>query len=297
MYDFFSPDELELRSVISETLIDVDEVKSVQTIQTGWTNITMDVQCKKHDYIFRFPRNLFFAKMMIKDCIFCQFLRDKVSVNIPDMQLRQNKNRPFSMHKKIVGDPLIAMMGTLTPAQQNNIVKDLSVFLVQLHALPIETMPQQIKETLGCFLDGLASVHKGNYDFTHHEVLHNMEKETKNLSIIHGDFHPGNILIKDGRVSGIIDFSFASVSDRHSDLGRFVGRSERDLGDALVKAYQNEINNICDMEKINHVANVFKYVEYKYVQYMQSSHPEINIPHSVLQMAAQEAERFNNARV
>ena len=48
MYDSFSPDELELRSVISETLIDVDEVKSVQTIQTGWTNITMDVQCKKN---------------------------------------------------------------------------------------------------------------------------------------------------------------------------------------------------------------------------------------------------------
>ena len=71
MYDSFSPDELELRSVISETLIDVDEVKSVQTIQTGWTNITMDVQCKKNDYIFRFPRNLFYSTYLTAFSFFC----------------------------------------------------------------------------------------------------------------------------------------------------------------------------------------------------------------------------------
>ena len=180
MYNFFSPDESELNSIIRETLTD-----------------NIPVNGETDDYIFRFPRNLFFAKMMIKDCIFCQFLRGKVSANIPDMQLKESKNRPFSMHKKIKGSSLLSILDNLSQDQQDDIIQDLSVFVSQLHALPVDSMPKQIRESLGNFLDGLASVHQGNYDFNHHNILHDMEKSSTNLSIIHGDFHPGNILIHD----------------------------------------------------------------------------------------------------
>ena len=88
MYHFFTPDENELCNLIRVSLKEVDNVKSIQTIQTGWTNITMDVEGETQNYIFRFPRNLFFAKMMIKDCLFCQFLKNKVSIAVPDMQLK-----------------------------------------------------------------------------------------------------------------------------------------------------------------------------------------------------------------
>ena len=295
MYDFFSPDETELKNIISETLAGYDTVNSVQTIHTGWTNITMDIQGKSQEYIFRFPRNLFFAKMMIKDCIFCQFLRNKVSINIPDMHLKMHKNRPFSMHAKIPGSSLLSEIDNLSSIQQNQIIHDLSLFLTQLHALPVSSMPAEIKETLGDFLDGLACVHKGDYDFNYHQPLHQMEQDSSSLRIVHGDFHPGNVLIHDGHVSGIIDFSFASISDRHADLGRFLGRSNPTWGKALAEAYQDITKTPYDFHKIEDVANVFKYVEYKYVQYMQNCHPEINIPQSVLDMAAQTAVNFNHS--
>ena len=297
MYDFFPPDENELISIIGETLNDIDTVQSVQVIQSGWTNITMDVKAKAFDYIFRFPRNLFFAKMMVKDCIFCQFLHGKVSLNIPNMQLKMNKNRPFSMHQKIKGTSLLSQMDNLSFSQQSNIVRELSIFLKELHALPIDTMPKDIKETLGEFLDCLASVHEGDYDFAYHDVLRKMENQSHNLRIVHGDFHPGNILIDEGRVSGIIDFSFASISDVHADLGRFMGRSNQFWGNALVHAYQEITETSCDLKKVYDVANVFHYVEYKYVQYMQSYHPEINIPQSVLQAAASNAEKFASKKI
>jgi hypothetical protein len=99
-------------------------------------------------------------------------------------------------------------------------------------------------------------------------------------------------LIEDGHVSGIIDFSFSSVSDIHADLGRFMGRSNQFWGNALVHAYQKVTGTSCDLKKVYDVANVFHYVEYKYVQYMQSYHPEINIPQSVLQMAEENASKF-----
>jgi len=263
MYNFFSPNETELRAVIGETLQHEDNVKSVQLIQTGWTNITMDVEGEIKNYIFRFPRNLFFAQMMIKDCAFCQFLHDKVSIPIPDMKLKQNKNRPFSVHTKIKGVSLLSQMENLSASEECAILKDLSVFLSQLHAIPLNTLQDEIKESLSDFLDNLAIVHKGDYNFAYHTPLREMEKEPLNLAIVHGDFHPGNVLINDGRVSGIIDFAFASISDKHADLGRFFGRSNPLLAGALIESYQNQTKTTCDLKKIHEVADVFKYVEYK----------------------------------
>ena len=292
MYNFFSPDEAELSAVIYETLESCDRVKSIQVIQTGWTNITMDVECENQSYIFRFPRNLFFAQMMVKDCVFCQLLRDKVSIPIPDMQLKVNKNRPFSMHGKIKGVSLLSQMDALKPSDLEPIVSDLALFLSQLHALSLDIMQDEIKEKLADFLDNLASVHQGNYDFSYHDPLRQIESSLQNLRIVHGDFHPGNILIQDGRVSGIIDFAFASISDKHSDLGRFWSRSNPVLGKALIGAYQHQTKTVCDLSKVYAVADVFKYVEYKYVQYMQTFHPEIKIPLSVLEMSAREDARL-----
>ena len=40
--------------------------------------------------------------------------------------------------------------------------------------------------------------------------------------LIHGDFGTGNILFQDGRISGIIDFSFCKVGDPAQDLGALI---------------------------------------------------------------------------
>ena len=100
------------------------------------------------------------------------------------------------------------------------------------------------------------------------------------------------MLDEDNHVSGIIDFSFASISDKHADIGRFVGRSTPEWGEALIQAYQIKTKIPCQKDKIQDIVDLFKYVEFKYVQYMQSNHPEIVIPEFVLQMAANEAKNF-----
>ena len=292
MYDFFVPNEVELKNVIQKTLSGKDELISAATIKTGWTNITMDVHGANQDYIFRFPRNHFFARMMVKDCKICDFLKGKVSIPIPDMRLKMYGNRPFSVHKKIKGRSLGAELDKLTPSKQAGIIEELSGFLLELHSLPAQSMPADIRESLGDFLTGLATVHQGNYNLTRHIPLHKMEQQTKTPTIVHGDFHPGNVLIDNGHVSGIIDFSFASVSDKHADLGRFWGRSTPVLGQALMEAYQSKTKTLCDTKKIQDVVDVFKYVEYKNVEYMQAKHPEITIPKSVLLASALEAKKL-----
>ena len=292
MYNFFNPDETELKQIIQQALGNQDTLVEAKTIQTGWTNITMDVQGEKESYIFRFPRNFFFARMMIKDCHFCQFLKGKVSVQTPDMQLKFDNNRPFSMHKKIKGESLTSRMGSLSPAEQERVAADIVNFLSELHSIDPATMPADIAESLNDFLTGLATVHQGDYDLSKHGQLISMEQQAEKPVIVHGDFNPGNILIdENAHLSGVIDFAFASISDRHADVGRFVGRATPALGQAVLAAYQ--ARNKCDTSKVQSIVDLFKYVEYKYVQYMQAKHPEIIIPKAVLAMAEQEGKRFN----
>lgn len=288
MYQFFLPNETELKKIIRESLQDQDTVLDVQTIQTGWTNITMDVQGEQHDYIFRFPRNHFFANMIVKDCLFCSFVKGKTRIPTPDMKLLFHQERPFSLHVKIKGCALDKRMTGLTPDECELVADDLSGFLVDLHSISPQQMPTEIRESLNDFLTGLATVHKGDYNIEMHNQLIKMEQNPSRQCIVHGDFHPGNVLVNDqNRVCGVIDFAFASISDYHADLGRFVGRSTPQLGSAVVRAYQQKMKHPCLNNRIQSIVDLFKYVEFKYVQYMQSSHPEIIIPTSVLQMAEQ----------
>lgn len=282
MYKFFNPND-NFRLFIEEALAGTDTILSSEVIQTGWTNITIDVQGEKHDYIFRFPRNYFFAQTMIRDCIFCNFIQGKTSFMTPQISLKKHgNNKPFSMHKKIKGKPLTQIINHLTHHQKKEISKEIAKFLKELHSIPIKSFPREIYMTLNDFLIGLASVHEGNYNFEHHHKLKKIE-ETSSLCIVHGDFNPGNILIDDNhKITGIIDFAFASVSDPNTDIGRFWGRSDHEFGEIVMSFYEQETTSTCDRQKIMDTIDLFKYVELKYVDYMQKKHPEIILPESVL---------------
>ena len=288
MYPYFLPNEKELQEVIVSSLKEQDAVLTTQVIQTGWTNITMDVHGEQNDYIFRFPRNRFFADMIVKDCRFCSFVGGKTRIQTPQMKLLFDQGRPFSRHVKIKGTALDKRMNDLSDVERTRVAEDLSGFLTDLHQINPDQMPTDIRESLNDFLTGLATVHNGDYNISMHNQLIDMEKNPDRTCIVHGDFHPGNVLVDDAnRVCGVIDFAFASISDYHADLGRFVGRSEARLGQALVQAYQEQHQHPCLNDRIQKIVDLFQYVEFKYVQYMQSSHPEILIPASVLDMASQ----------
>ena len=284
MYKFFTPND-NFNQLITEALSDEDKIHHFEIIQTGWTNITIDVQGQKHNYIFRFPRNYFFAQTMIRDCIFCNFIQGKTSFKTPQMTLKKHaENKPFSVHKKITGKPLTQIMNHLTHHQKKEIAKGIAKFLKELHSIPVKSFPNEIYMTLNDFLTGLASVHEGNYNFKHHHILKKIE-ETSELCIVHGDFNPGNILIDENHnVAGIIDFAFASVSDPNTDIGRFWGRSDHEFGEIVMSFYEQETSSSCDKQKIMDTIDLFKYVELKYVDYMQKKHPEIILPENVLKI-------------
>lgn len=268
MYNFFDFDEKALRGLMEQSLPN-ENILDIHYIETGWTNIVADVRTNQSEYIFRFPKNTFFANVMVKDCVFCELICGKMPCPTPDIKLFIDKNRPFSMHKKIRGVPLSSQRFAILSRNEKEIIaKDCAEFLRKLHALPISTLPIEYHETLNDFLINLASVHNGNYDFSKHNNLKNMEKSHK-LCIVHGDFNSGNILIDDNnQVAAIIDFAFVSLSIPEVDIGRFWGRTKGEFGKLLAEAYGHY-----DMKHITEVVDLFNYVDTRYIDYLIHNSP------------------------
>lgn len=75
MNKFFTTSDA-LNEIIKKTLSD-KKVLETKHILTGWTNIVIEVTTDKGAYFFRFPRNPFWSKMIVKDAAVCQFVDGK----------------------------------------------------------------------------------------------------------------------------------------------------------------------------------------------------------------------------
>lgn len=280
MYQFFKLDKRELHDLMQKTLD--DDVKSVHFIETGWTNIVAEAQSAKADYIFRFPRNPFWANVIIKDCLFCELIYGKMPFPTPDIKLIIDKNRPFSVHKKIPGRALSdASFNNLTKRNKETIASECALFLKKLHEVSVESFPLGNQNTLNDFFIDLAQVHKGVYDYSKHFVFRDIEKQSEKLCLVHGDFNQGNILIDDdNHVAAVIDFAFVSQSVPEADIGRFLSRTDDDFGTLMINAYDDLSGEStkCKRQHIEEIAKLFQYVDMKYVDYLRNNEKTVIVP-------------------
>lgn len=249
-------------------------VKKVKLISTGWTNFVYVASSKKGRYIFRFPRNDFFSQALVKECTFVEEMSEhKLSFKYPKLQLKYYKHRPYSMHRQLAGKSLSDCK--LSKRKKERLAKDVCLFMQELQNIK----PKMKLKTTSQFLANLSKVSgKGvGYDLSNHAPLIQAEKDD-GLVLTHGDLNPGNIIIKHGRMVGVLDFAFVSFSSPLDDLARLIGRSDESyfipLKNAFKRAFKMEIRD----EEINSLISVWDYVEEKYVDYIRREHPDILLP-------------------
>ena len=88
---FFTPSD-PLDQIIKATMPEKQVLKT-EHILTGWTNIVIEVTTNQGAYFFRFPRNPFWSKMIVKDAAVCNFVEGKTSYYTPQMELHYDKHR------------------------------------------------------------------------------------------------------------------------------------------------------------------------------------------------------------
>ena len=237
--DYFSLDE-DFSRIIKNSLSD-KEIINIKPISTGWTNIVFEVSTTAGNYFFRFPRDNFWIRTIVKDYEFSKFINGKTDFNTVKLELHYDNGRPYSIHKKIEGIVLADVMNDLSNEQIKTVSKDISKFMYQLHNIKFDSNDifdiTNIGLNLTDFLNELLDLHVSQNDkvFWKYEEFKNKEHDT----LVHGDLNSSNILLDNNyHVAAIIDFGFGGFGNPYFDISRIIGRCPVTFKDEIIKSYE-----------------------------------------------------------
>lgn len=138
---------------------------------------------------------------------------------------------PFIIMEKINGPLMKELLGKSNEKEVKRLLKIFCENLVRLHKIgcrnfegffPLDKIlnPEEYtKKQINAFRNYLHSYKRNEFD----EVINWMEKRVSEinfdkLSLIHFDYHPGNILMRNSEEPVIIDWAGSSIQDRRMDL-------------------------------------------------------------------------------
>lgn len=267
MKSYFTEDE-PLDKIIAETLPD-RKIIETKHILTGWTNIVIEVTTDKGAYFFRFPRNPFWSRMIVKDAAVCNFVDGKTSFYTPQMKLCYDaKKRPFSVHEKIEGYTLGDRIYHLSHTALTGAAYDVAKFIKELSGIDLRGAPEEVKYPLSDFLHELDYEH---YE-KHIDADHKYIKKTEMEKLVHGDLNLGNILLDENdKVIGVIDFCFAGTGNPNMDVARIVSRpAPEEFEKAFLAQFENG-------DEISRMKTAWKHIDNGYAEHIRTHFPEINL--------------------
>lgn len=270
MEKFFTPHD-PLDQIIKATLKD-HKVTNTTQVLSGWTNIVIEVTTDHGSFFFRFPRNPFWSKMIVKDTKFCNYIEGKTSFYTPSMALHYDeRHRPFSVHKKIEGYALTDRIYHLSHTTLAATAYSIAKFLKELHSIDTTAVPKYAKYPLSKFLKELDDRHYTKHLDKDHAFI--KQSESTSLSLVHGDFNLGNVLLDDrDQVVGILDFCFAGVGSPHMDTSRIISRPTHPIFEEVL------LNEFGNDPEIGEMQSVWRRIDAGYIAHMRRAHPEIIIP-------------------
>lgn len=270
MQNYFSLNE-DFDNII-KTSLEGKKIYSINPISTGWTNIVFEVATDEGNYFFRFPRDEFWIRTIVKDCEFSNYIYGKTDFNTVLLTESTDKNRAFSIHKKIEGTPLAEIANSLTPTEIRQISYEISKFMVQLHSLDFDKNKIFKADNIGLnlvdFLDELINKHLSAND----KVFWKYEDFSKkdNTCLVHGDFNSSNIIIDENKhISAIIDFGFAGFGNKYFDISRIIGRLPESFRNDIISSYEDLSGAKLDIHTLDTEMNIWKDIDNGYINYMR----------------------------
>ena len=261
----------DFENIIKNTLKD-KEIKEYKQISTGWTNIVYEAVTGEGNFFFRFPRDDFWSRTIVKDCALSNYIYGKTDFNTVKPSLYYNNGRPYSVHTKIEGTVLADKMNELKQEEVENISAEIAKFMYQLHNVDLKQNKIEEQENshlnLVDFLNELLVLHVSKEDRNFWDVKEFSKKE--NDCLVHGDLNSSNVLLdNNNHVTAFIDFGFAGYGNKYFDIARIIGRCPEQFKSSIVENYEKYEKQKLDENVLNNEIEIWSNIDNGYINYMR----------------------------
>jgi len=202
------------------------EILSALVIEGGQNNLVLDTG----ELIVRVPRHDGASRDLERETKVLAAIVDRLPLPIPNVAVTTlASGTVVAMHMKLPGTALLDLAGVSHSTRQQ-LSDRLADFLLALHGLPVEILggadetDDPLAEGSALFSEVDTKVLPLLPTDTAMAVRARFERflagngEPHPRVVIHGDFGTGNILVDNGTVSGIIDFSGYAIGDPAYDF-------------------------------------------------------------------------------
>ncbi|MFS8514083.1 MAG: aminoglycoside phosphotransferase family protein [Planifilum fulgidum] len=202
------------------------QIRSFRPIRDGWDFFVLEVN---GEWMFRFPRRPKGIAQLKREAAFLEKASPHLPVSVPRYErICWHSEPPFGGYRKVTGLSL-----SDAPNIPTDVFTDLGCFLSALHSLPPEGVfpsdsveradwvalwqrrvrlwEERVLRELDPFLE---SAVRGWF----RRLLEILDSSSVRLTPIHGDLSADHVLIRCGRLSGVIDWGDACLGDPALDF-------------------------------------------------------------------------------
>ncbi len=230
------------------TALDRPQILSASVIDTGQNNLVLDGD----GLIVRVPRHDQARADLVREVGILAALAPQLPLPVPAPELRTMGAYAVAIHPKLPGKPLLSL-AELDEAQRRELAGRLAEFLRTLHSLPVELLPNRAADPFAEWRHMLDEVEAKVFPLVSDDIGRRIAQRFRRFlaggdghpaeAIIHGDFGTGNILVENGRISGVIDFAGCGIGDPAYDFASL----SAGLGDEFVALMQPHYVGIAAM--------------------------------------------------
>jgi aminoglycoside phosphotransferase (APT) family kinase protein len=216
------------------------DVRELRTIEDGWDSLVLEVN---GEYVFRFPHRPEVETAVEREASLLPELAAVLPVAVPRFEFVARNGLVCVGYRKLLGEP--ASRGLPRGAAE-----DLGRFLAALHAFPAERAralgvpyfdPDAWREHFEVFCADLRERVVPLLARDERARAEELFSEVGGLDfdpvLVHGDLGPEHVLVRDGRLAGVIDWSDARIGDAALDFAWCVNQAAGAAADAVAQAY------------------------------------------------------------